>query len=288
LGRGLDALLPSMSDEEPGGASELPVENIVSNPYQPRHDFDEDKLAELTQSIRQHGVIQPIVVRQHSGGQYELVAGERRLRAAKLAGLEVIPAIIGDFSDKQVMELAVVENLQREDLNPIEEALAYQTLLEEFGLTQEALAGRIGKSRPYVSNTVRLLNLPEAVQTMVAEGALSAGHARPLLSLDTVSSQLQIAEKIAAEGLSVRESEKLVQAQREQKTKAQKPKREAPRPAAGRDAEVLLLEDQLRQRLGTPVRISSSKSKGTIHIDFYSQDDLARIFELIVGLEEPL
>jgi len=286
LGRGLEALLPSLASEQETGTVEVPLSQIEPNPYQPRLDFDPASLEELAQSIREHGVIQPVVVRRRAPDRYELVVGERRLRAAKLAGLQTIPAIVGDFSEGQMMELAVVENLQREDLNPIEEAQAYQTLIEEFGLTQEQLAQRIGKSRPHISNTLRLLNLPEKLQHLVRQGKLSAGHARALLGISSAAEQETLAERIIRQRLSVRQTEELV---RQAAQSAGKVSRQARSQSdAQRDAELLLLEDQLRQALGTSVRIRTGKKKGTIIIEFYGPDDLARIFERIVGIEEPL
>jgi ParB family chromosome partitioning protein len=280
-------LIPTSIDDSEA-PKEVPVGQVSFNPYQPRQDFDDAKLEELAQSIRQHGVIQPIVVRKGGGEAYELVAGERRLRAAKLAGLNSIPAVVGEFSDTQLMEVALVENLQREDLNPVEEAFAYQTLLEEFGLTQEQLAKRIGKSRPHIANTVRLLNLPEAVQALVTGGQLTAGHARAVLSLEQPELQEAVAQKIVAAGLSVRETEKLVQKEKEGNSKANSGETEREKTSPAPDPELMLLKKQLQQALGTPVRITRTAKKGTIHIDFYGQDDLARIFEKVVGIEEPL
>ncbi len=285
LGRGLESLLPG-SQVDQSSPAEIAVGEIRPNPYQPRTDFDEEKLRELATSIEEHGVIQPIVVRRRDDESFELVAGERRLRAAKLAGLEVIPAVIGEFTDGQVMELAVVENLQREDLNPIEEAQAYQTLIEQFGLTQEQLAARLGKSRPHISNTLRLLNLPEALQELVVQGQLTAGHARALLSIDQPSEQQKAAQRILSKGLSVRQAEELVRTSQDDTGMQVKRRKTAAHQVD--DPEMLLLEDQLRQTLGTPVRIQAVKNKGTITIEFYGQEDLTRIFERIVGLEEPL
>jgi ParB family chromosome partitioning protein len=299
LGRGLGALIPTAAPPQtsvdpspenagqptPGpvpGASfaELPVDAIHPNPRQPRQVFDEDALAELAHSIREFGVLQPVVVRPDDQG-YELVMGERRLRAAVTAGLATIPAIVRSTSDDAMLRDALLENIHRAQLNPLEEAAAYQQLLEEFGTTHEELAHRIGRSRPQVSNTIRLLNLPLAVQRRVAAGVLSAGHARALLGLENADQQDELAARIVAEGLSVRATEEQVAllqrggATRKQKRSA--PPKRISAPAAGE------LADKLSDAFDTRVRVELGRRKGKITVEFASIDDLERI----VGLMAP-
>src|SRR5690606_39716924 len=214
LGRGLDALLPSNfslteGSGDGGKVVEIKIDEIVPNDQQPRRQFSEESLQELAASIEKKGVIQPIIVRKQPGGGYQIVAGERRWRACRLLGKKTIPALIKDYSDQQLLEIALIENIQREDLNPLEEARAYKALIEEYGLTQEEVAARVGKSRPFIANLMRLLNLAEPVQALVAGGQLSAGHARALLPLPA-EGQVKLAEKIVREGLSVRQCEALV------------------------------------------------------------------------------
>ena len=266
LGRGLGALIPGADDDNP--TSEIPVERITANPYQPRRTFTKEALEELAQSIAQHGLLQPVVVRSHLG-RYQLAVGERRWRAAKLAGKETIPAIITDLTDRQLAEIALVENLQREDLNPIEEATAFSQLIRDFNLTQEVLATRVGRSRPAIANTMRLLNLAPPVQRMVAEGRLSPGHARTLLSMDT-SQQLAAAEKILSEGLTVRDAEK-------------KKKVHKPTPPKANDPNIVHLQNQLMEHLGTKVSLEEKDGKGRIIIDFYSVQDASRIVKSILN-----
>lgn len=265
LGRGLGALIPGADDDN--SASEIPVERITANPYQPRRTFTQESLEELAQSIAQHGLLQPIVVRPHLG-RYQLAVGERRWRAAKLAGKESIPAVVMDLTDRQLAEIALVENIQREDLNPIEEASAFSQLIRDFNLTQEVLANRVGRSRSAIANTLRLLNLAPPVQRMVAEGGLSPGHARTLLSLEA-SQQLAAAEKIIADGLTVRDAEK--------KKQARKP---AP-PKAG-DPNIAHLQSQLMEHLGTKVSLEEKDGRGRIVIEFYSAQDASRIVKSIL------
>jgi len=265
LGRGLGALIPGAGEEE--GSVEVSLDRITPNPYQPRRTFDQQALAELAQSISEHGLLQPIVLRPY-GGDYQLVAGERRFRAAKIAGLGSLPAVIKDLDDSQVAEIALIENLQREDLNPIEEAVAYKKLIEEFNLTQEAVAQRIGKSRSAIANTLRLLNLNVAVQAMVSEGKLSPGHARTLLSLGDAEQEAAAVE-IVKHGLTVRAAEKSKKGRRE-KTKP------LPNP---NNVDV---QQQLMEHLGTRVVLEETDGKGRIIIEFYSPEDANRIVKSIL------
>ena len=274
LGRGLDSLLPM---ERPrAGFSHLPLELIEPNPQQPRTRFDEDALASLADSIRAVGVLQPIVVRPVED-KYVLIAGERRCRAARLAGLDEIPAVIKpeDTDDTVSLTEALIENVQREDLSPLEEAAGYQQLLEDFGLTHEVVAQRVGKSRSAITNTLRLLQLPAAIQVMVGEGSLSAGHARALLGLNDESYAVHIAERVVAEGWSVRQVEDAV---KKRAAAGAPPVRspKAPRPAA-----IIELEDRLGERLGTAVRIDHGKRGGKVMIRYGSLDDLERIYKLL-------
>ncbi|MFI6822982.1 ParB/RepB/Spo0J family partition protein [Micromonospora sp. NPDC050187] len=264
--------------------AEIPVDSIVPNPKQPRQVFDEEALEELKTSIEQVGFLQPIVVRQLDGEKYELVMGERRWRAAQAVGRESIPAIVRDTRDDAMLRDALLENIHRANLNPLEEAAAYQQLLEEFGATHEELARRIGRSRPQISNTIRLLNLPPQVQRRVAAGVLSAGHARALLSLDESEAQEQLALRIVAEGLSVRATEEIVSlALSEEGTKTPAARRR-PKPHAPALTD---LADRLSDRFDTRVKVDIGRNKGKITIEFATVDDLERIVGLIgVGQEE--
>ncbi len=268
LGRGLNSLLgdPGLSDQTSGTVT-VPLSQVEPGLNQPRKRFEPEALSDLAQSIRLHGIIQPLTVRRMTSGYYQIIAGERRWRAAKMAGLVDIPVIIIEADDRKVMELGLIENLQREDLNPAEEARGYQVLMEEYGLTQEQVAERMGKSRPAVTNTLRLLTLTSEVLTMLEEGVLSAGHARALLSLPTPESQLECAKKIVAEGLSVRQTEALVKAM--QKVKKEKPKL---------SEEIALYigeaEKNLSGHLGRKVRISHKGKKGRIELEYYNTQDL--------------
>ena len=268
LGRGLNSLLgdPGLSDQTSGTVT-VPLSQVEPGLNQPRKRFEPEALSDLAQSIRLHGIIQPLTVRRMSSGYYQIIAGERRWRAAKLAGMVDIPVIIIEADDRKVMELGLIENLQREDLNPAEEARGYQVLMEEYGLTQEQVAERMGKSRPAVTNTLRLLTLSPEVLTMLEEGVLSAGHARALLSLPSPEAQLECAKKIAAEGLSVRQTEALVKAM--QKIKKEKPKLS--------DEIALYIgeaEKNLSGHLGRKVRISHKGKKGRIELEYYNTQDL--------------
>jgi ParB family chromosome partitioning protein len=263
--------------------AEIPVGSIVPNPKQPRQVFDEEALEELKTSIQEVGFLQPIVVRRLDGEQYELVMGERRWRAAQAVGREVIPAIIRDTRDDAMLRDALLENIHRANLNPLEEAAAYQQLLEEFGATHEELARRIGRSRPQISNTIRLLNLPAQVQRRVAAGVLSAGHARALLGLDQPDAQEELARRVVAEGLSVRTTEELVQLAISDGTATKS--KPATRRAKPHAPALTDLADRLSDRFDTRVKVDIGRSKGKITIEFASVDDLERIVG-IIGMEE--
>jgi ParB family chromosome partitioning protein len=277
---GGEAAAPDAPVPVPGASfAELPVSEIHPNPKQPRQVFDEDALAELTHSIREFGVLQPVVVRADPAGGYELVMGERRLRAAVAAGLEAIPAIVRSTADDAMLRDALLENIHRAQLNPLEEAAAYQQLLEEFGTTHDELAHRIGRSRPQVSNTIRLLNLPLAVQRRVAAGVLSAGHARALLGLDDADQQDELAGRIVAEGLSVRATEELV-ALAHRGSEPGKARRAAPAKRITAPA-VTELASKLSDAFDTRVRVDIGRRKGKITVEFASIDDLERIVALM-------
>ena len=278
LGRGLSALIPQASVPVHGeipastGIVRLPVERILRDPTQPRKTFDEDRLRELAESIRTQGVIQPVLVRR-DGADYRLIAGERRWRAAQLAGLHEIPAVVRDVTPAEAFELALVENLQRTDLNPLEEAEGYRRLIQEFGLTQDQVGERVGRDRTSVTNALRLLNLPDGVKELLARGALGMGHARALLGMGTGSELVKTAERIVREQLSVRETERLVRTTRGSSgSAARKP--------SGSTAARAVVED-LQRRLGTKVRLEDRGGKGTLEIDFFSYEDLERILALL-------
>lgn len=270
LGMGLEALLPDVSADDE--VRELDLDRIAANPYQPRRNFDENALAELAASIKEHGVIQPIIVRGVGDG-YQIVAGERRVRASKMAGLTKVPAVIREFSETQMMEIALVENIQRADLNPIEEASAMQRLMSEFGLTQERMAARVGRSRPYVANILRLLSLPDEVKDHVSRGTITMGHARALAGLSDVSAIRRMARQIVEDKLSVRDVEAMTT-----KSTARKPaKRAKPKKAVPelRDA-----SEELMRVFGTNVRIVGDNRRGKVEIEYFSEDDLERILEI--------
>ncbi|HEV8539675.1 MAG TPA: ParB/RepB/Spo0J family partition protein [Nitrospiraceae bacterium] len=276
LGKGLEALLPGGGPKIATAASEvehLPIEHIMPNRYQPRKEFAESELIELSESVKQNGVLQPVLVRRKGDGFYELIAGERRLRAAKLAGLKSLPAIVRNSTDEQAMELALVENLQRKDLNPMEAARAYHRLLNEFGLTQDAVAQRIGKDRSSIANFVRLVNLPNEIQGLIESGHLSTGHAKVLLGLTRAELQLKLARQIVDSRLSVRQAEQLV-SRLGQVPKMRKPVR---RGGAYTD-----LEEKLQRRLGTRVSIVPGRRGGKIVVDFFTSEDLDRLVELLL------
>jgi ParB family chromosome partitioning protein len=274
LGRGLEALIPGASEPTPrSGLAEIPVGDIEPNPEQPRTVFDEGALAELAASIRAHGLLQPVVVREMGTGRYRLVAGERRWRAARLAGLERIGAVVRDADEAGAIAMALVENLQREDLNPIDEAHGYETLMEVAGVTQADVAERVGKDRSTVANSLRLLDLPPEVQEMLREGALSAGHGRALLSLGSADERRKAAEKAVARGLSVREVEALA--------RGAVRRRKVARPKRSEDPFVREWEDRLQRFFGTLVRIERLGKEGSIRIEYYSDEDLERILDLL-------
>lgn len=277
LGRGLDALLGDYTQPTPEGVQELDIHLIDTNAGQPRKDFDQEKLQELADSIRQHGVVQPILLRQN-GERYVIVAGERRFRAARLAGLEKVPAIVKDLDEAQVMEVALIENLQREDLNPIEEAAAIRFLMQQHDLTQEEVSKRLSKSRPAIANSLRLLTLPEPVQEHLRRGELQAGHARALAGLQDPEAQAMLADKIVGEGLSVRAAEALVREQ------GQKPPRQKKEPPAA-DPDLAAAETSLREWLGTKVSIQGSSQRGRIIIEYYNAELLQGIYDLLRGGE---
>lgn len=275
IGRGLDALLPKDTLEMITNENEiekLPIGKLIVNPYQPRKKFDEESIGELAQSIKEHGIIQPIVVRK-KGTKFEIVVGERRFRAAKIAGLKEIPAIVKDMTNEQMMEVAILENLQREDLTPIEEAEAYQSLIDQLKFTQEDLANRLGKSRPHITNTLRLLQLPEKVRNLVNEGQLSMGHGRALLGLKNKRKIEEVAEKVIKQSLNVRQLEALIKKYNENVSRGTKKEK--------KDVFVQATETQLREYFGTNVQIKKNKNKGKIEIEFYSEDDLDRILEIL-------
>ena len=276
LGRGLGALLSSSPSPAAETAlskvQELPIDSIVPNPRQPRKAFDNKSLEDLSQSLKRSGVLQPVVVRRH-GQQFQIVVGERRWRAAGMAGLSHIPAVVREATDAETLELALVENLLREDLNPMEEAEAYQRLLTEFAWTQEELGQRVGKDRSSVANCLRLLKLPELIQADLRAGRLTMGHARALLSLASPAEQLKLREEILAHSWSVRATEEGVQ----------RKQRQAPRRAGRRPAELAALEDSLREALATRVRLVGTERAGRIEIAYTSAEDLERLTELITG-----
>ena len=282
LGRGLDALLgtPEVQSAQGSGSVYLPISQVEPGLKQPRKRFETEALDNLADSIRVHGIIQPLTVRRLSTGYYQIIAGERRWRAAKLAGLDEVPAVIIEADDRKVMELALIENLQREDLNPVEEARGYQVLMEEYGLTQEEVAQRMGKSRPAITNTLRLLALPEAVLILVEEGSLSAGHARAILGAPGQELQVQVAQQAASQGLSVRQTESLVRTLQKAAKARQKP---APSP------EIALYlaeaEKSLSSRFGRKVRILDKGEKGKIELEYYDSRDLEALLAALEAVK---
>lgn len=280
LGRGLGALLGDFTDElEKKSAYQiLPIYKVEPNPDQPRHDFDEEELQLLADSITVHGVIQPLTVRETGNGYYQIIAGERRWRASRLAGLSEIPAVIIEADDRKAMELALIENLQRQDLNPVEESLGYQALISEYGLTQEEAAARVGKSRPTVANALRLLHLPDSVLDLLRQGSLTSGHARAILSLKSEKKQLEAAQKICALGLSVRQAELLCK----NMSKEPKPEKEVTF-AVDYVAEC---EKSLSKHLGRGVKIVNGKRKGRFELEFYGQEDLQNLLDALMKLQK--
>ena len=281
LGRGLGALLGDSFDETPENSPYklLPIYKVEPNASQPRQDFDEEELEALSESIQVHGVIQPLTVRELPSGYYQIIAGERRWRAARMAGLSEIPAVVIEADDKKAMELALIENLQRQDLNAMEEALGYQSLMQDYGLTQEEAASRVGKSRSAVANALRLLNLPEPIAQMLREGKLTAGHARAVLKLKTEKKQLEAAQKIAALDLSVRQAENLCANMAKEPVK----KEETVTLAVDYVAEC---EKSLSKHLGRGVKIVNGKRKGRFELEFYGQEDLQNLLDARMKLQK--
>ena len=281
LGKGLGALLGDFSDEplEQSAYRLLPIYKVEPNPDQPRKDFDEEELAALSESIRVHGIIQPLTVRETGSGYYQIIAGERRWRAARLAELSEVPVVVVEVDDKKAMELALIENLQRQDLNPVEEALGYQSLIEEYGLTQEEAANRVGKSRPAVANSLRLLSLCPEVLEKLRSGELSAGHARAILTLKSEKKQQEAAKKIIALGMSVRAAETLCK-----NMAKEKPVKEAPVTLAV--DYVAECEKSLSRQLGRGVKIVNGKRKGRFELEFYDQDDMQNLLDALMKLKK--
>jgi len=277
LGRGLEALIPpsnvaaAVPEAAPEGTLELKVEQIVANPYQPRTHFDDEAIKELAASIKATGVLQPVLVRRNPDGPgYQLVAGERRLRATVVAGIKKIPAIVKDVADREMMELSLVENIQRENLNPIEEARAYQTLVKELGLTHDQVSERVGKQRVSITNSLRLLGLPDEVQEMVSRETLSAGHARALLAIDKPAEQLVAARYVQSKGFSVRRTEAFVR---------RKLRRMHSRPRTPKLDGLREWEVRLQQKFATHVAITPGRKGGKVEFEYYGQEDLERLFE---------
>lgn len=273
LGKGLNALFPGESLAKVESVEHIHVKSIKANPYQPRKVFDENAIQELSASIKEHGILQPIILRKMGTG-YEIVVGERRFRAAKMADLTEVPAVVRILTDEETMEFAILENLQREDLTPIEEAEAYQSLMGNLGLTQEQLAFRLGKSRPHIANHVRLLSLPEKVRNYITVGKISMGHGRTLLGLRKKEQISLVAERILKEELNVRQLEKLVQKINQDVPRETKPEKR-------KDLFLAERESNLRDYFGTNVSIKKTKNKGKIEIEFFSEDDLERILDLL-------
>jgi len=282
LGKGLNALIPQKLEEEiflnqkedNKIVSIINIDEIKPNINQPRKYFDKDKIKGLEESILRHGIIQPIIVRKLKNG-YEIVAGERRWRAAKNANIKEIPCIIKDLDNKKLMELSLIENLQREDLNEIEEAMAYKRLNEEFNMTQDTIANIVGKSRPYIANTLRLLNLDKEVMEMIAQGKITSGHGRALLRVEDINIQKKVALRIFSDNLTVRETEKLVSEIVDRTDRKQKVRNKV------KDSSIVYIEEKMKEILGTKVNIVKGKKKGKIEIEYYSDDDLERILEFL-------
>lgn len=275
LGKGLGALITTEETEETG-IKEVRINEIEPSGGQPRKRFNDESLAQLAESIKLHGIVQPLIVKRE-GSMYKIVAGERRWRAARVAGLQKVPVIVRELSNKQVMEIALIENLQREDLNPIEEAEAYNRLIEEFGMTQEEISSAVGKSRPAIANSLRLLTLQQKLREKLIEGEITSGHARALLPIEDKASQMKIADEVIRRDLSVRETELLVKKFINRKlTKKEKSK----------DIEYLAIEERFREIFGTKVKIINNKNKGRILIEYYSADELDRIISMVESMEK--
>jgi ParB family chromosome partitioning protein len=275
LGKGLGALISSAETDD-NGVREIRINEIEPNTEQPRKNFNDAKLSQLAESIKQHGVVQPLIV-QREDDIYRIVAGERRWRAARLAGLQTVPVIVRELSDRQVMEIALIENIQREDLNPIEEAEAYERLISEYGLTQEEVSDTVGRSRPAITNSLRLLLLQDKIKSSLISGEISSGHARALLSIEDKYIQLKALDEIIRRRLSVRETELLVK-------QMSKPKKE--KKAKTDDVEYRAIEEKFREVFGTKVRIMNNKKNGKILIEYYSPDELDRIISIIESISK--
>ena len=290
LGRGLDALIGNAPASETGAGDNLdsqfrmaPVERITAGAFQPRINFDKDRLAELTRAIQSQGIIEPLIVRRidapdADGVRYELIAGERRLRAARAAGLETVPVVVRELDDRAALEMSLVENIVREDLNAVEEGLAFFRLVDHFGMTHDQIAARVGKSRPYVGNSIRLLELPQPILNMIAKGELSAGQARPLLSIGSPDAQLSAARRIASVGISARGAEEMATANRPRNTRTATAR-------SGGDANLNALAEGLQRALKRKVRIFKrrGRSPGRIEIDYYDDNDLTAVAEMLLG-----
>ncbi|MGG4211532.1 ParB/RepB/Spo0J family partition protein [Paenibacillus sp. FSL L8-0638] len=275
LGKGLDALIPSLTVNEEDKVVDIPLSQLRANPYQPRKTFDEESIKELAESIRQHGVIQPIIARSVLRG-YEIIAGERRFRASQFCGNPTIPVVVRNFTDQQVMEIALIENLQRENLNAMEVAVAYQGLMDQFSLTQEELSMKVGKSRSHIANFLRLLALPEEVKDHVSRGTLSMGHARAIVGLKDPDMVKQLAQQCIEQQWSVRELEEAVQQLDHKPGEAT-----AKAKVRKKDPYIDHMEESLRERFKTTVKIKHNKDKGKIELNYYSQQDLERLLELL-------
>lgn len=282
LGRGLESLIPSAEGETPAGLRDVPIDRITPNPWQPRIGLAEEQLKELADSIREHGLIQPLIVTTTSDG-YQLIAGERRWRAARMAGLDRVPVIVKEASERARLELALVENLQRTDLNPLEAAMAYDQLIREFGLTHAEVAERVGKSRVTITKALRLLRLPDSIKQALVAGEITEGHADTLVSLDDKKAQLQVVDRIRYEGLNVRQTEELVRRLRKGRPEP------APSSSASQryeqDPQLKVLEDEFRAALGTKVSLFRTERGGRLVIHFYSDEELQAIYDAIVGHE---
>lgn len=277
LGRGLSALIPDISTEiDKKDIITIDLKNIYPNQDQPRRVFDEEKIKILSESIKNYGVLQPIVSKPDDKGKYMIIAGERRYRASKLARKSDIPAVIKDIPMKDIMEIALIENLQREELNPIEEALAYRSLIKNYEVTQEEISEAVGKSRPHITNTLRLLNLPQKIMDMIDQGQITAGHGKALLRVNDENLQLELANKVIAEELSVRATEALAKKICEDNIK------EVPKKSKEKDVFIVDVEEKLRNIFGTKVNISKGKKKGKIEIEYYNEDDLNNIVSMLL------
>lgn len=279
LGKGISALIPEREPEKGEKIIYLKLDQVKPSPFQPREYFDNQSLEELTQSIKEKGVIQPVLVRRR-GEYYELIAGERRLRAANLLNLKEIPVIVKEVADSDSLELSLIENIQRQDLNPIEEARAYQYLIDKFNLTQEKISEIVGKARTTIANTLRLLNLPQEIQEEIKKGRISFAHGRTLLEIEDLNQQRRLARETISKGFSVRELENLIKRQRSRMTK------QKTRQMTTHEPYLAVLEEELQHILATKVRISRRKKRGHILIEFYSQEDLQRIVNRIRGDKE--